>query len=109
MDNRLLTLLPFAASGLLLILALSAPAVAGDDKDFGNSVNRNIEAQTVDMNPQYEGKLMEGGVGRRSARAVNRYMTDRIRPLIQLNSKSQVGSQGGSTSVSAVPDSAGGN
>lgn len=79
-------------------VALSAPASA-NDKDFGCTVRQNIEVQTVNMDPRYEGTLMEGGVGIRSAAAVRRYMTDKVRPLIGFNSASAVGRQGGAESV----------
>ncbi|TPE61821.1 hypothetical protein FJQ54_07970 [Sandaracinobacter neustonicus] len=98
MGRRFLTLLPLAASGLVLAVALSAPAVASEDKDFGCTVTRNIETQTVDMNPRYAGTLMEGGVGKRSAAAVARYMTDKIRPLTKLDGSAAVGAQGGADS-----------
>jgi hypothetical protein len=93
--RTLYTLVPFAASGLLLLVAISSPAVAATDKEFGSTVRQNIEAQTVDMDPQYAGTLMEGGVGHRSAGAVRRYMTDKIRPLIRSDLRSEVGAQGG--------------
>lgn len=87
--------IPLVAAPLVLVGALSsAPATAGD-KEFGCTVQRNIEAQTVNHDPQYEGKLMEGGIGVRSAAAVNRYMTDKIRPLLSADLRSDVGQQGG--------------
>ena len=98
MGRRIITLLPFAASSLLLVAAISSPAVASEDKDFGCTVTRNIQAQTIDMNPQYAGTLMEGGVGKRSAAAVARYMTDKNRPLTKLDGSAAVGAQGGADS-----------
>jgi hypothetical protein len=85
------------ASGLLL-MALSSPAVAAEDKAFGCTVQRNIEVQTVDMDPKYAGTLMEGGVGKRSTDAVRRYQTDKVRPLIRVDGRTQVGAQGGAAS-----------
>lgn len=79
---------------------LSSPASASD-KDFGCTVRQNIEVQTVNLDPKYEGTLMEGGVGIRSAAAVRRYMTDKIRPLPSANSDSAVGQQGGVTNQSS--------
>lgn len=83
---------PFA----LYAVAFSAPASASD-KEFGCTVRQNIEVQTVNMDPRYEGTLMEGGVGIRSAAAVRRYMTDKVRPLVGFNSSSGVGQQGNAT------------
>ncbi len=77
--------------------ATTSPAMA-NDKDFGCTVRQNIEVQTVNMDPRYEGTLMEGGVGIRSAAAVRRYMTDKIRPLIGADMGSSVGQQGGAMS-----------
>lgn len=107
MHLRIITLFPFAASGLLLLSALASPAVAAD-KEFGETVRRNIELQTVDMTPTYKGTLMEGGIGRRGGAAVSRYMRDQIRPLTQLDGRTEVGSQGGSVSTSNASP-AGGN
>lgn len=104
MGRRFLTIIPFAASGLLLTVAFSSPAVAREDKEFGCTVTQNIQTQTVDMNPQYAGTLMEGGVGKRSAAAVARYMTDKIRPLTKLDGSAAVGSQGGADSKPAASE-----
>jgi hypothetical protein len=96
MQLRLITLLPVAASSLVLIAALSSPAMAGEDKEFGCTVKHNVEVQTVDMDPKYAGTLMEGGVGQRSSAAVRRYQTDKVRPLQRTDGRSAVGAQGGS-------------
>lgn len=95
MNNKLLTLLPFATSCVFLLSSMGSPSIASSDPDFGCSVRSNINIQTVDLDPKYEGKLMEGGVGTRSASAVRRYMTDKVRPLVQLDGRSEVGGQGG--------------
>ncbi len=88
-----------------LALAVAPPAMACTDKDpLGCSVQQNITTQVVDMNPTYAGTLMEGGVGQRSSNAVNRYMTDKIRPLTRTDLRSEVGSQGG---VAAAKDPSG--
>lgn len=96
MQLRLITLLPVAASSLVLIAALSSPAMAVEDKEFGCTVKHNVEVQTVDMDPKYAGTLMEGGIGQRSSAAVRRYQTDKVRPLLKTDGRSQVGGQGGS-------------
>jgi hypothetical protein len=95
MQLRLITLLPVAASSLVLIAALSTPALAGEDKEFGCTVKHNVEVQTVDMDPKYAGTLMEGGIGQRSSAAVRRYQTDKVRPLLRTDGRTQVGAQGG--------------
>jgi hypothetical protein len=100
MRNRVNTILPIAASSLVLLAALSSPAVASNDKDFGCTVQQNIEVQTVDMDPKYAGTLVEGGVGQRSTAAVRRYMTDKVRPLLRFDGRTQVGAQGGAESGS---------
>ena len=100
MTYRLITILPIAASSLVLIAGLASPALAVDDKEFGCTVKHNIEVQTVDMDPKYAGTLMEGGVGQRSSAAVRRYQTDKIRPLIRLDGRTGVGSQGGAAASS---------
>lgn len=108
MGRRILTIVPIAASSLLLIAAMASPAVASEDKDFGCTVTRNVEVQTVDMNPRYAGTLMEGGVGKRSAAAVNRFMTGQIKPLVQLSGRSDLGSAGGGASASSADAASGG-
>jgi hypothetical protein len=95
MTYRLITLVPVAASSLLLMALMSSPAVAGEDKEFGCTVKHNVVTQTVDMDPKYAGTLMEGGVGQRSTAAVRRYQTDKVRTLLRTDGRSQVGAQGG--------------
>jgi uncharacterized membrane protein YgcG len=95
MQVRLYTLIPLAASGLVLMATLSSPAMAVEDKEFGCTVKHNVQVQTVDMDPKYAGTLMEGGLGQRSSAAVRRYMTDKVRPLLRTDGRSQVGAQGG--------------
>ncbi|WP_374387415.1 hypothetical protein [Sandaracinobacter sp.] len=107
MGRRIITLLPFAASSLLLVAAISSPAVASEDKDFGCTVTQNVEVQTVDMNPRYAGTLMEGGVGKRSAAAVSRYMTGQIKALAQISGRSDLGSAGGGNTAGADPATGG--
>lgn len=106
MRKAALTPISILASTLIALLALpSTPGFASADSDFGCTVRQNIETQTVDMNPKYEGTLMEGGVGQRSAAAVNRYMTDKVRPLIRMDGRSEVGQQGGVAASNDVASS----
>ncbi len=102
MRKAALTQTAIAGSTLILFLGMpSAPVQANADKDFGCTVRQAIEVQTVDMDPQYEGTIMEGTNGQRTAMAVRRYMTDKVKPLIGLDGRSDVGRQGG---VSASGD-----
>lgn len=91
----------------LALLFAAQPAFACTDKDpMGCSVQQNIATQVIDMNPTYAGTLMEGGVGQRTTAAVNRYMTDKIRPLVRADLRSEVGLQGGAA-ASKDPTSTG--
>ena len=107
MGRRIITILPFAASGLLLAVTLSSPAVASEDKDFGCTVTQNVTVQTVDMNPRYAGTLMEGGIGKRSAAAVGRYMNGQIKPLVQISGRSDLGAASGGGAGGADPATGG--
>lgn len=101
---------PLVALPLTFFVATASPAAANDrnaDRDFGCTVRQNIEVQTVNLDPRYEGTLMEGGVGLRSAAAVRRYMTDKIRPLPGAGMTSAVGQQGGATSTGSGGEDSG--
>jgi hypothetical protein len=105
MKTRITSKFPVLATGLAALVALPTPAAATEPKDFGCSVRQNLEAQVVDMDPQYAGDLVEGGVGQRSSAAVKRYMTDNIRPLIRSDLRSAVGLQGGASKSGDVSGS----
>ncbi len=87
--------LPLIATSCALYALGAGTTAQAQDPDFGCTVRQNIEVQTVNMDPQYEGTLMEGGVGLRSVAAVRRYMTDKVRPLVSASLASSVGQQGG--------------
>lgn len=109
MRNAALTHIAIAASTLIALVALpGTPGFASPDPEFGCTVRQNIETQTVDLNPRYQGTLMEGGIGQRSAAAVNRYMTDKTRPLLRMDGRSEVGQQGGVAQSGDVSSSGGG-
>lgn len=95
------------ATAISVLASLSAPATAAADKSFGCAVRQNVETQAVDMDPRYVGDLVEGGVGQRSTAAVNRYMTDKIRPLVRSDLRSAVGLQGGAAKSGDVSGSGG--
>jgi hypothetical protein len=107
MGRRIITILPFAAPGLLLALALPFQANANEDKDFGCTVTQNVTVQTVDMNPRYAGTLMEGGIGKRSAAAVGRYMNGQIKPLVTISGRSDLGAASGGGTGGADPAAGG--
>ncbi|WP_199555117.1 hypothetical protein [Sandaracinobacteroides hominis] len=106
MRNAALTRIAIAASTLIALVAMpGTPGVASSDPEFGCTVKQNIETQVVDMNPRYQGTLMEGGSGQRSAAAVSRYMNDKIRPLVTIDGRSEVGQQGGASASGDVSSS----
>lgn len=82
---------------LLSVVALlaAAPAWADAERQLGATVNSNIVAQTIDMDPHYAGVLTEGGSGRRSADAVVRYKLGKLKPLLRADTRTEVGRQGG--------------
>jgi len=82
----------------ILLVGAGSPALASDP-DFGASVRRNVAIQTVDMNPRYEGAIIEGGLGERTVAAVKRYQTGKIRPLAKVDGSAAVGSQGGAAAT----------
>ncbi len=90
----IIVLLPAAAA-----LAWAQPAFASD-RELGSCVRHNIAVQTIDPDPRYQGTMMEGGVGQRSAAAVRRYMTGNIKPLARVDGRAQVGQQGGAAADS---------
>jgi hypothetical protein len=93
MQIRINSKFPILATGLAVVVGVPVPTHASPEPGF--SVKNNVQAQVVDMDPKYVGDLVEGGVGQRSAAAVNRYMSDNIRPLIRSDLRSAVGGQGG--------------
>ncbi len=79
----------------LIGIAILLMAAGSPEPELGASVRRNVAVQTVDMNPNYNGAIMEGGLGERSVAAVKRYQTGKIRPLAKVDGSSSVGAQGG--------------
>jgi len=82
----------------ILLMGAGSPD-PGSTPEFGASVRHNVVVQTVDMNPKYDGALMEGGVGTRSVAAVKRYQDGKIRPLAKVDGSAAVGSQGGAAAT----------
>lgn len=95
-DKRLLLLrTPLLLAPLLLSGCITDP-------EFGSTVDHNIVAQTIDMNPEYAGVPIEGGSGRRSAAAIGRYQAGEVKPLLKVTGESEVGKQGGATDKPAL-------
>ena len=76
----------FLAPALLL-------AGCATDTQFGETVNRNIALQTVDMNPQYAGVPMEGTDTTRGAEAFRRYSNGQIKQLLRPDGRSGFATQ----------------
>ena len=98
--------LAIALIGCVVAVPASAEAWAQHrEAEIGGAVNNNVEAQTIDMNPHYAGVPAPGSNGRRSADALIRYETGKIKPLIRTNGKTEIGGQGGAqdTPTIAIP------
>ncbi len=83
---------------LSLATVLIAPVLAGctaNDPTFGGAVRNNYAMQVINPDPQYEGALVEGGDGARSAAAVERYRKDRVKKPESIRSTQRSG--GGSS------------
>lgn len=74
----------------LLALGVAAEAGAADPK-LGQSVQNNIIAMTVDLNPSYAGIKIEGGTGVLAETAITRYRSGRVTPLQSLGGTSAIG------------------
>ncbi|WP_097091928.1 hypothetical protein [Novosphingobium sp. Chol11] len=86
--------------GRLIVAAmLVGPALAGctaNDPTFGGAVRSNYAVQVINPEPRYEGALAEGGDGARSAAAIERYRTDKVKKPESIRSTQRSsGSSGG--------------
>lgn len=89
-------LLVMTAIGSLAATAAAAePWQQHQEAELGASVTANIASQTIDMDPHYAGVPAPGSNGRRSADALVRYETGKLKPLIKTNGKTDLGGQGG--------------
>lgn len=78
--------------------ALLMPLLAGctaNDPTFGGAVRSNYAMQVINPDPQYEGTLVEGGNGERSAAAVERYRTDKAKKPQPIRTTSGTGGSSG--------------
>lgn len=83
---------------LSLVALLIAPALAGctaNDPTFGGAVRSNYAQQVINPEPRYEGALVEGGEGSRSAAAVKRYRTDAVKKPATISTTSGTSGSGG--------------
>lgn len=77
---------------VLLLLSLGACAT---DQEFGATVNHNVVAQVVDMDPQYAGVPIEGANGQRAVDSYRRYLKGNVKALARVEGTAKVGGQGG--------------
>lgn len=68
---------------------------------------RNIQSMLADPADYYRGRESAGTDGNSAAQAIERYRTDKVKPLRQASEKSF--EPGGDTSASSRTESAGGN
>ncbi|AMK22812.1 MULTISPECIES: hypothetical protein [unclassified Sphingobium] len=84
--------------GICFGSALLLPLLAGctaNDPTFGGAVRSNYAMQVINPDPHYEGTLVEGGDGQRSAAAVERYRTDKVKPPQSIRTTSGTGGGAG--------------
>lgn len=83
--------------GICFGSALLLPLLAGctaNDPTFGGAVRSNYAMQVINPDPHYEGTLVEGGDGQRSAAAVERYRTDKVKKPQSIRTTSGTGGGG---------------
>ncbi|WP_327752122.1 hypothetical protein VVT58_06145 [Sphingobium sp. SJ10-10] len=83
--------------GICFGSALLLPLLAGctaNDPTFGGAVRSNYAMQVINPDPHYEGTLVEGGDGQRSAAAVERYRTDKVKKAQSIRTTSGTGGGG---------------
>lgn len=100
----------FRLATSLLILALMvsvAGPVTATDKGLGLTVQNNLAAMVVDLNPSYANVKIEGGDGNRADAAMTRYRTGRVTPLQSLQGTSGVGQSNAGAVATATAAPAG--
>jgi hypothetical protein len=82
-------------TGRIMIASLVAFGLAGagqaQDRKLGQSVQNNIIAMAVDLNPSYAGIKPEGSTGIMAEAAITRYRSGRVTPLQSLGGTSAIG------------------
>lgn len=89
---------------LSIAALLIAPGLAGctpNDTTFGGAVRSNYTMQVIDPDPHYQGTPLEGSEGTRSAAAVERYRTDKVKKPVSIRT-TQSGSNGGGNGGSSL-------
>lgn len=86
---------------LVLLLLLGACAT---DPELGATVNHNIVAQVVDMNPEYAGVPMEGSNGKRGVASFRRYQSGNVRALQRVDGGAKIGQQGGAENATTAAE-----
>ena len=94
---------------LSIIIALAALPLAActpNDTTMGGALRHDVALQTIDPDPQYDGELVEGGDGMRSAKAVERYHKGEVKqPVSQQTGGSGSGrGSGGSSGGGSSPN-----
>jgi hypothetical protein len=99
----------FATSLLLvaLMISLAGPAAAADerhvgDKGLGLVVQNNIAAMAVDLTPSYANVKIEGSDGLLADSALTRYRTGRVKSLMPLSGRSNLGDASSATAGGAA-------
>ena len=82
-----------------LVTVAAAGAAGATDPKLGQTVQNNIVAMAVDLNPSYAGIKVEGGTGALAESAITRYRTGRVTPLQSLGGTSALGTN----NVQAAP------
>ncbi|KKW92917.1 MULTISPECIES: hypothetical protein [Sphingobium] len=81
-----------------LAAMLLLPALAGcttNDPTFGGAARHNYAMQVINPEPKYEGAMVEGGEGTRSAAAVERYRTGKVKEPKSIRTTQAVSGNGG--------------
>lgn len=90
---------------MILAAMLLAPALTGctaNDPTFGGAVRSNYAMQVINPDPHYEDAAVEGGEGTRSAAAVERYRTGKVKePKSIRTTQGTSGGGGGGSGMSA--------
>ena len=76
---------------LILVLAAIATPAAAIDRGLGLVTQNNLAAMAVDLNPAYAQVKIEGGAGTVADGAISRYRDGKVKPLLPLSGKSDVG------------------
>ena len=81
-----------------LLLLAPLPLLAActpNDPTLGGALRHNYAMQVIDPDPHYQGDEIEGGDGARSAAAVERYRTDKVKQPRSIRTTSGSGGSGG--------------